>query len=88
MQNEIKFTSKAIKNLSKVDKRYYEAIKRKILILANFPNVELDIKKLQGEADCYRLRVGRYRIIFEWIDGVPKIIEIQAIVKRDEQTYH
>lgn len=47
-----------------------------------------DIKKLQGQDNKYRLRVGFYRVIFEWIDGEPKIIEIQFIKKRDEQTYN
>lgn len=28
-----------------------------------------DIKKLQTFSDTYRLRVGKYRIIFEWIEN-------------------
>lgn len=28
-----------------------------------------DIKKLQTFSDTYRLRVGKYRILFEWIEN-------------------
>lgn len=86
--NKITFTVKAIKALQRIDQRYYLAIKQKILMLVDFPNVQLDIKKLNADDKKYRLRVGRYRVLFEWIDGEPKIIEIQAVSKRDEQTYH
>lgn len=85
--NKIAFTAKAIKNLKQIDQRYYNIIKQKILTLAEFPNVDLDIKKLHGQPNKYRMRVGRYRVLFEVIDGQPKIIEIQAIAKRDERTY-
>ena len=85
--NRITFTAKAIRNLKQVDRRYYETIKQKILMLVDFPNVQLDIKRLQGQIGKFRMRVGRYRIIFEVIDGEPKIIEIQLVAKRDERTY-
>jgi len=51
--------------------------------LSNFPNVSSDIKKLKGRPE-YRLRVGRYRVIFT--DELT-IIEIQEVKKRDEHTY-
>lgn len=41
--------------------------------------------KLSGYKDLYRVRVGRYRIIFR-INGV--VSEIMKITKRDEQTYN
>ncbi len=44
----------------------------------------LDIKKLQGEIDVYRMRLGRFRIIFKkhntWV-------EILDIARRSEKTY-
>lgn len=87
MANVITMTTKANKQLSRIDRRYIEAIIKAIDELVNFPNVGLDIKKLKGQGEKYRARVGRYRILFEWIEGIPKIIEIQAVAKRDEQTY-
>ena len=34
----------------------------------------------------YRMRVGRYRVLFDHDDFI-KIIEIQEVKKRDERTY-
>ncbi|MEG9498736.1 type II toxin-antitoxin system RelE family toxin [Mannheimia indoligenes] len=85
--NKITFTGKADKQLAKIDSRYIQAILNAIEALALFPDVQLDIKKLRGYINRFRLRVGRYRVIFEVQDGEPKIIEIQTIAKRDEQTY-
>ncbi|OZN24899.1 hypothetical protein CFY87_06090 [Actinobacillus seminis] len=88
MANRIKWQPKALKQLLKIDSRYIPKVQQAINSLAHFPDVLLDIKKLQGQERTYRLRVGNYRVIFEWINSEPKIIEIQAIKKRDEQTYH
>lgn len=85
--NKITFTGKADKQLSKIDSRYIQAILDAIEALVLFPDVQLDIKKLKGYINRFRLRVGRYRVIFEVQNGEPKIIEIQTIAKRDEQTY-
>jgi mRNA-degrading endonuclease RelE of RelBE toxin-antitoxin system len=34
----------------------------------------------------YRLRVGNYRILFDW-DGGVKIVNIEEVKRRDEHTY-
>jgi mRNA-degrading endonuclease RelE of RelBE toxin-antitoxin system len=34
----------------------------------------------------YRLRVGRYRVLFDHVDVI-RIIKIQEVKKRDERTY-
>jgi mRNA-degrading endonuclease RelE of RelBE toxin-antitoxin system len=34
----------------------------------------------------YRLRVGNYRVIFNW-DGEIKVVEIEGVKKRDELMY-
>lgn len=79
-----------MKELLSIDDRYQAQIKNKVAELVNFPNVTLDIKKLKGQggANKYRLRVGAYRVLFEWINDEPRIIEIQAVKARNEQTYH
>lgn len=87
MANKIIISRKAEKQLDRIDSRYIENILTAIDNLASFPNVQADIKQLQGQAEKYRLRVWRYRVIFEVIDGEPKIIEIQTVAKRDERTY-
>ncbi|MFC1616279.1 type II toxin-antitoxin system RelE/ParE family toxin [Patescibacteria group bacterium] len=42
------------------------------------------IKRLVGKKNFYRVRLGKYRIVFE---AKKKIIEIIRITKRDDQTY-
>lgn len=43
------------------------------------------IKKLSVLKDCYRVRLGKYRIIFKVFEG--RKTEIIKISKRDERTY-
>ncbi|AEA71714.1 hypothetical protein AK973_5747 [Pseudomonas brassicacearum] len=45
-----------------------------------------NVKALVGHDYAYRLRVGRYRVMFDW-DGAIKIVSIQEVRKRDERTY-
>lgn len=84
---KIEWLQKAIRELSQIDRRYQLAIKTKVEKLVNFPQVpeNLDIKHLEGSK--YRLRHGDYRIFFEVIDDVPKIIQIQKVKRRKTTTY-
>lgn len=85
--NKIIWSVKAYKQLSKIDNRYKSAIQDNVSQLVNFPNVDIDITKLTARKNEYRIRVGRYRVIFEVIDGVPKVIEIISVLARDSKTY-
>ena len=62
MTYKINIKKKAQKFISKQDKqiRLYKSI-------YNLPNG--DIKLLKGYKTKYRLRVGEYRVIFEWIEN-------------------
>lgn len=83
--NKVEWTVRAASQLLKIDRRYIATIREKVSALAGFPNVHLDIKHLGG---CeYRLRHGDYRVFFEVVDGVPKIIKIQKIQRRNSRTY-
>jgi len=42
--------------------------------------------RLVTEAYGYRLRVGNYRVFFDF-DGAVRIVSIEEVRKRDEQTY-
>ncbi|TNH07027.1 type II toxin-antitoxin system RelE family toxin [Testudinibacter sp. TR-2022] len=86
--NRIEWTMKAVKQLLKIDTRYVKAIKDSVAELAEFPLLSLDIKKLQGLENQYRIRVGKYRVIFDVVNGEPRIISIKAIKRRTDQTYN
>ncbi|HBG50155.1 MAG TPA: hypothetical protein DDW90_11825 [Cyanobacteria bacterium UBA9971] len=73
----IKFSKKADKDLSNIDK---QNIKRIIQKLKDFASGEsADVILLKGYLNLYRLRVGDYRIIFEFIDGEIRIIHVLRI---------
>ncbi|KPN72407.1 type II toxin-antitoxin system RelE/ParE family toxin [Neisseria sp. 83E34] len=77
------WTPKATKQLLKIDPKNRAAISNKAKSLSAFPDVEADIKKMAGMADTYRLRVGNYRLIFQWQKNQePHIIEIQQVETR------
>lgn len=70
-----------------IPNHYREAILHDVDLLATFPQCEsLDLKELKNHRYDYRLRVGPYRVMFDF-DGGIKIIEIQEVKKRDERTY-
>ena len=85
--NEIIWHNRARKQMKRIPVHYREAIHENIDLLATFPKCDrLDIVELKNHRYDYRLRVGRYRILFDYADGV-KIIAIQEVKKRDERTY-
>jgi len=68
---DIEFSKNFTKNLDKlpdnVIKRLFEDLKK--IVDNPFPtNTLVDIKKLQGKKDQYRLRVGKYRFLFTIIE--------------------
>lgn len=63
MENEVIISTKAASQLRKIDQRYMNAIKTKIAMLKNFPDVYLDMKHLGSNQ--YRMRHGDYWIFFE-----------------------
>ncbi len=83
----IQWSNKARKQMKKVPKNFQEAIFQSVDHLANFPNcTDLDIKPLKSHKYDYRMRVGRYRVLFDDEERV-QIIAIQEVKKRDNRTY-
>ena len=83
--NSIVWTLKAAKHLRKINRPHQASIRDGISALSAMPDCQ-NIKSLVNQQYGYRLRVGNYRIFFDW-DGEIRIIEIQEIKKRDERTY-
>ncbi len=64
----IMFSKTAKKDIEKLPKDYKELIHKGILDLTKIPPVG-DIKPLQGSKNGQqRLRIGKYRILFQYID--------------------
>ena len=73
---EVKLTEQAKKDLKILDKQIQNKIFNILFrIQDNFYNI--DLKKLQGKPDRWRIRVGNYRIIFEKEKDYISIIAIK-----------
>lgn len=84
--NAIQWTNKAARQLRKLkDGMAQKRIYRGVQVLKTFPDCP-GVKRLSNHPHSYRLRVGDYRVFFEF-DGAVKIITIEEVKKRDERTY-
>jgi len=66
---EVKFTNGARKMFKKLSQELQDRIQPKIDELAIEPRPN-GVKKLQGEENTYRIRVGDYRVIYDIFDDV------------------
>ena len=84
--NSIYWSIKAAKQLRKlpiaVQKTVRDAVQEK---LGAFPHCS-NVKALVNHEYEFRLRVGHYRIFFDF-DGAVKVSLVQEVKKRDEHTY-
>lgn len=71
---EIEFSKKAAKEYKRLPKAYQSLIDRALKKLS--AGLPLDSKPVKGEEDVYRVRVGRYRIVFRVIDNTGVIMTI------------
>jgi len=59
---EIKFSREAAKQYKKLPKEYKRLIEIALFRLSG--GLELDLKPVEGQKDVYRIRVGKYRMLF------------------------
>ena len=83
--NRIEWTPKALRQARKLPPLAQRDIADAVETLRHWPQVE-QVKALQGKPG-YRLRIGRYRVLFTVHAGVPLIVRIEEVKKRDEHTY-
>jgi mRNA interferase RelE/StbE len=78
----VEFTTAAAKEIRKLD----HGIRRRIL--AGIAELERDprpagCKKLAGESDAWRIRVGDYRVLYEVIDDVLVVMVVRVAHRRE-----
>ena len=83
--NSIEWTTKALRQARKLPPVEQGNIADAVETLRNWPNVE-QVVALVGKPG-YRLRVGRYRVLFTIHAGIPLIVRVEEVKKRDEHTY-
>jgi len=70
----IEFSKKAAKSYARLPEDYKSLVDLALYKLSE--GLPVDIKPILGEKDIYRIRVGRYRILFTVIDNVVLISSI------------
>lgn len=70
----IEFSKGAVKDYEKLPDQYKVLIQVAIQKLSEGKHV--DVKQLKGEKNAFRIRVGRYRILYLRIEGVLLISKI------------
>lgn len=80
----IEWKRKALKQLKQIDRQQQQQIVVAVRDLKNWPDCK-NVKSLTNR-DGYRLRVGRYRVLFD-VETQLQIIAIEEVKKRDERTY-
>lgn len=79
---QIEITTRAAKQLKKLPENIKLQIEEKIQELANNPRPN-GVVKLEGEEDTYRVRVGKYRILYEIKDDLLIVKVVKISHRRD-----
>lgn len=85
--NVIEWKPKAAKQLLKLDHQARVQIRDDVgskLVVFPFGS---GVKALLNHPYGYRLRVGNYRVLFDYEGGSACIVSIEEVRKRDERTY-
>ncbi len=84
MKYTVEFSKKALKAFLKLPETIQGNITKKIYLLADDPYANNNnVKKLQGTENCYRLRVGDYRVLYIILNK-KIVIEVINIAHRRE----
>ena len=84
--NAINWQPRALKQLRKIEARENKQIRTAVTAELAALSVARNVKALTDHEYGYRLRVGSYRVFFEF-DGAVRIVNIEEVTKRDERTY-
>ena len=84
--NAITWRTKALKQMRKIPANQGRAIRTAVDTELSALSIARNVKALANHRYSYRLRVGNYRVFFEF-DGAIRIATIEEVKKRDEQIY-
>ena len=79
MSYEVFMEKKATKDMKNIPEKERDRVKRDIRALRDFPD-HLDIRKLSGFHNKYRIRSGKWRIIMEI--GNKRIVVINVLSRK------
>jgi mRNA interferase RelE/StbE len=85
--NTINWKPKALKQMRKLPTQAGAAIRKSVNTELIDLSAARNVKALANHLYGYRLRVGDYRVFFEFEGGDVCIVSIEEVRKRDERTY-
>ncbi|MBF6213538.1 type II toxin-antitoxin system RelE/ParE family toxin [Nocardia puris] len=84
MKYRFHFTDQARRELRAIERYDAMRVLTALTALGNDPYAPgLDVKKLAGREDLYRLRVGRYRVAYRVDNGVLVILIVKVGWRKD-----
>ncbi len=84
--NSINWQPKALRQLRKIEARAGKQIRVAVSTELVDLNAARNVKSMTNHEYGYRLRVGNYRVFFDY-DGEVRIVSIEEVRKRNERTY-
>lgn len=84
--NSIFWQPKALRQLRKIEPKASAQIRSAVTNELVDLSAARNVKALTSHEYDYRLRVGNYRVFFNF-DGLIHIVNIEEVRKRDEHTY-
>jgi mRNA interferase RelE/StbE len=79
---KVVFSAHAAKQFRKLGDEVKQRLRPHIRALATHPRPP-NVKKLKGEQNTYRIRVGSFRILYEVRDNVLRVLVVSASDRRD-----
>ncbi len=78
----IEVARSALKSLARIPQPYQRRIRDRIRTLATNPRPP-GVKKLRGDLDYYRIRIGDYRVLYT-VNDEERVVRIAVIAHRRE----
>jgi mRNA interferase RelE/StbE len=82
MSYEVQILPKAARQIKALSVEVRQDISLTIQSLANEPR-PIGVKKLSGEKDVYRVRVGNYRVLYRIIDKILVVVVVSVGHRRE-----
>ncbi|MFO0213760.1 MAG: type II toxin-antitoxin system RelE family toxin, partial [Pseudanabaena sp.] len=79
---EVQILPKAVRQIKALSVEVRQDISLTIQSLANEPR-PIGVKKLSGEKDIYRVRVGNYRVLYRIVDKVLVVVVVSVGHRRE-----
>lgn len=83
----VNFTRAALKKLNRLDKPVRHRVLAAITLLEENPRPD-GVKKLAGDDNAWRIRIGDYRVLYEIHDGKLLVVIFRAAHRRDVYRQH